>query len=394
MNRAPMDDYKRAIGVLEKEIERNSGKIGELLRKLGEHLSYQDLVLLPTPEMRELHGRIQSLRNRLPEGRQQVKKILQTVAGNEELERQIRDRKRLIAELADKNQEICETIGRSAYEAYKTLDLPEQQYQELFEALGRQENELAELRAENERLQADGREGKFFRIFRETGRSVYLKGLLSLRSRAAAKAYREAGRTLCAPKLREQLKRGGLQEALRPYEDNEKKISALKHELDALLRDQEKKWSELKNLGAHRSHQKRVREIESEIRHIEDQLQDVFEGLGTLYQGDRSVQVEDAEISAIVRQIREVEQENQKKKKQIEKLNAAIRIEALAAKLGNFAERITGLEGEIESRKKEIETLRAQVGEGEKEIQRLQRVRGSRPLLAREKEDPKTGEKS
>jgi chromosome segregation ATPase len=388
-----MDSYKRTIDVLQKEIERNSGQIAGLLRKLGEHLSYQDLALLPTPEMRELHGRIQGLRNRLPESRQQVKKILQAAAGNEELEKQIRDRKRRIAELAEKNQEICETIGRAAYEAYKTLDLPELQYQELFEALDRQENELAELQAEYERLQTHGREGKFFRIFRETGRSVYLKGLLSLRRRTVAKAYRDVGMTLCASHLREELKRGGLQQALAPYEVNEKKISTLKRELDALLRDQEKKWSDLKTLGAHRSHQKRVREIESEIQRIEDQLQDVFQGLGTLFHS-ASVRSEDVEISGIMRQIKEVEQDNQKKKKQIERLNAAIQIEILTAQLGNLSERINRFEGEIESRGREIETLRAQIGEGEKEIQRLQRVRGSRQLLAGDMKERKNGEKS
>jgi uncharacterized membrane protein len=44
--------------------------------------------------MKELHRRIQDLRHQLPESRQQVKKILQPVARNEELEREIRGRKR------------------------------------------------------------------------------------------------------------------------------------------------------------------------------------------------------------------------------------------------------------------------------------------------------------
>ncbi|MCK5008148.1 MAG: hypothetical protein KAR73_12215 [Spirochaetales bacterium] len=58
--------------------------------------------MLSTPEMKELHRRIQDLRHQLPESRQQVKKILQPVARNEELEREIRDRKTQIAEAAGK----------------------------------------------------------------------------------------------------------------------------------------------------------------------------------------------------------------------------------------------------------------------------------------------------
>lgn len=42
MNPAEMQDYKRAIGELQRDIEKDSTEIREYLSKLEEHLSYQE----------------------------------------------------------------------------------------------------------------------------------------------------------------------------------------------------------------------------------------------------------------------------------------------------------------------------------------------------------------
>jgi chromosome segregation ATPase len=380
-----MHDYKRAISELQRDIAKNSGEIRVCLKKLGEYLSYQDAEALSSSEMKELHGRIQELRRQLPDSRQQVKKILQTVAGNEALEREIRDRKLRISELTKENQEICESIGRAAYRAYKTLPVSGKAYGELFESLEKQEQELAELEAEQQTLQEHGKEGKFFRIFRETGRSVYVKGLLSLRRKAVLKTYHEVGQNICnSPQLKNEVKDGRLEQALAPYEANERKIANLQRELEKLLGDRDRKWGELKTLGAHRSHQKRVREIESEIQRIEGKLQDAFEGLGTLFRNIRSGESQDTEAASLIHQMQEIEQDTRRKKKRIERLTAALQIDVLHNQLGNLADRVSRLEGDIETRRREIETLRSQIAVGEKEIQRLQRIRGSRQSLLKE----------
>jgi chromosome segregation ATPase len=377
-----MQDYKRAIAELHKTIEKDSAQVRTKLRKLGEHLSYKGADLLPDPAMKELHDRIQELRRELPDSRQQVKKILQTVAGNEALEREIRTRKLQIDELSRKNQQICESIGRAAYEAYKKLPVSGKTHRELFEPLDKQEQELAGLEEEQEALQDHGREGKFFKIFRETGRSVYLKGLLSLRRKAIVKTYNEIGRRICgSPEIKQELEDRKLQETLAPYEANERSMDTLQQELSELLGDQEKKWNDLKDLGAHRSHQKRVREIESEIQRIETKLQDTFEGLGSQFRNMHPEKLQDSEAAGFIHQIKGIEADIRRKKKRIERLNAALQIEGLRHRLANLADRVSRLKGEIESRSLEIETLRTQIEVGEKEIQRLQRIRGSEQAL-------------
>ncbi len=389
-----MDTYKREINELQRGIEKNSSQIHLCLRKLGEYLSYQEAEVLSTPEMKELHKRIQDLRHQLPGSRQQVKKILQSVSRNEELEREIRDRKAQIAELAEKNHVICEAIGRAAYTAYKSLNAPREEYRELFEPLRRQEQELEELEAEYDELQAHAKEGKFFRIFRETGRSLYLKGVLSLRRKAVSKSFHEVGRRFCDSELDEELKDGGLRDALAPYEANEKKINALHRETDKLREEQGRMWNELKTLGADKSHQKRVREIETEIQRIEGQLHDAFEALGSLCRGTQSGELTDVEASSIVKQIEEIERANRINQKQIERLRAAMRIDSLRDQLGILADRISKLEVDIESRQREIDTLRVQISEGQKEIQRLQKVRGSEQTLLKSPKGVAEGEQS
>lgn len=382
-----MHDFKRAVGELHKGIAKNSAQIRDDLKKLGEYLSYKEAETLPDPAMKELHGRIQELRRELPDSRQQVKKILQTVAGNEALEQEIRSKRQKIGELTKKNQEICQSIGRAAYRAYRSLPDSGKENEQLFESLEKQEQGLAELKAEQEALQERGKGGKFFKIFRESGRSVYVKGLLSLRRRAVEKTYHEVGRKICSyPELKEQLEDPGLRETLAPYEANERKINAVQRELDRLLEDQEKKWSELKSLGAHRSHQKRVREIESEIQSIEAKMQDEFEALGTLFRKKRTAELQDQEAASLIRKMLETEQDTREKEKRIERLKAALQIDGLENQLGNLADRISRLEGDIETRRREVETLRRQIAAGEKEIQRLQKIRGSAQSLLEEQD--------
>jgi len=387
-----MDTYKRAIKELQRGIEKNSGEVNLCLKKLGEYLSYREVEVLSTPEMKELHKQIQELRRQLPESRQQVKKILQSVARNEELEREIRNRKARQLELADKNKVICEAIGRAAYTAYMSLTAPRSEYREVFGPLRRQEKELEELEAEYDENRAQAKGAKFFRIFRETGRSLYLKGALSLRRKALSKSFQEVGRRFCDSEVDEELKDRGLREALLPYEANKKKINAFHQETGKLREEQGRLWSELKTLGAGKSHQKRVREIETEIQCIEGQLNVAFEALGSLFRGTRSGESMDVEASSMVKQIEGIEQASRKNRKQIERLRAAMRIDSLRDQLGDLADRISKLEADIESRQREIDTLGVQVAEGQKEIQRLQKVRGAEQTLVKNRKGAAEGE--
>jgi chromosome segregation ATPase len=388
-----MDAYKKSIEELERRIQRSSAEIRTQLKKLGEYLSYQEQGAFSATEMSDLYGRIQDLRGQLPKSRQQVKRILQCVNQNEQLEQEISEKKRQIAGLEEANQAICEEIGRAAFEAYKSLSSGGNEYSDLFEPLIKQERELTELESEYSKLQGHGKDGNFFRIFRETGRSLYLKGILSLKKKAIGKIYREAGKRLCESQFGAELKSSGLDRVLGPYKDNDRKIKALKQEVSKLRNVQERIWNELKELGADRSHQKRVREIEIGIQRIEEELEDAFEGFGSLFRSQPAEHFgDDAEVARALKQIEVCEETKKRGAKQIERIEAALLIDNLQRQARNLNQRISRLEEEVRLRRGEIDTLKAQVAEGENEINRLIKIRGSEQSLLKISREQERGE--
>ena len=375
-----MDDYGQAIRELERQIEQQETEIKEQMRKLGEHLSYQDPVVLNTEQMNQIHQRIQELRKRLPASRQQVKQILQTVAGNQALERELREQNRQLTELARKNEAMYEGIGTAVFQARGSGAIPEEIFGKLFDALERKQKELAQLEQEIENV-AERRSGRLFGRIGRRGREAYLKGLLSIRQRAVSKTYQQIGKNFCDFSSGAHLNNARLRDALEPFEANNRKAGKLQQQVEQLSSEREAKWRELKSLGANRSHQRRVREIESEIQQIETQLEIEFQTLGSCYIGARIDEAPSAEVAALQAQLRENERSKAKKLKQIERLQAAVQIVIVEDRLGTIAERITRLEEEIESRRNDVKALRAQIQEGEQQLQKLQRVRGSRQSL-------------
>ena len=69
-------------------------------------------------------------------------------------------------------------------------------------------------------------------------------------------------------------------------------------------------------------------------------------------------------------------------------------IDSLRDQLGNLADRISKLEADIESRQREMDTLGVQVSDGQKEIQRLQKVRGAEQTLLKNPKGAAEGEQS
>jgi DNA repair exonuclease SbcCD ATPase subunit len=378
-----MDAYRRAIGELERKTRQNDAEIALQLKKLGEHLSYRKVEVLTVPAMADLHRRIQELRKRLPESQQQVKRIMQCAGRNEELERKLKGLRAQAAELQKENEAICEEIGRAAFTAYKSVAPQDERYREIFEPLLEQEQEITRLEAEPERPQSpSAKGGNFFRIFRETGRSLYLKGLLGLKKKNMVRVYKEAGRRFCDLELQGELTDAAVERALAPYAENSRKLQSLNRDVEKIQAEQASLWQELKELGAEKSHQKRVREIEQAIGRIEDELEDAFVGLGSQFRAKPlSALAEDPEITRYLRSIAKAERSNAQHRRQIERIQAAIQIDALGRQRQNLEERIERLDREVKTRQQEIQTLRAQIAEADSETQRLLKTRGPEQSL-------------
>jgi len=388
-----IDTFRRAIGETQRTIQRNNAEIAAQLKKLGEHLSYREAAAFTDPSMADVHSRIQELREQLPRSRQQVKRIVQCVGRSEELEAELRAFKAQVVEIEAQNDLICEQVGRVAFDAYQSdpggkgrrgSGGDTQEYEEIFGPLIRQEEEIGNLEGEQGRLQSNVRSGNFFRIFKETGRSLYLKGLLSLKKRAVSKSYREAGRRFCESGLAGATDDPALQRSLSPYRENKRRLTSLGKQMARFTEEQAALWEELQGLGAEKSHQRRVRELEASIQRTEESLEDAFEGLGSLFKVKPVKSLaEDPEVSRCLRVISRTEKANVQARKQIERLEAALQIEQLARQRQGMEEKVARLEREISIRQEEIGALHDHIADTKLQSERLAKVRGPEEALLR-----------
>ncbi|MBN1835693.1 MAG: hypothetical protein JW820_07575 [Spirochaetales bacterium] len=388
-----MVDRRRAMDELRRSIRQREAETEDLLGQLGEYLSYQPAERFAATPLADTHRRITELRERLPETRRQVKRILQCVARSEELEKSLRAARSQLAELEEAGERICEEIGHAAFEAYRSTRPEEAEYERIFGPLLKQEEEVSGLEQEMQRVQSGTKGGTFFRIFRESGRTLYVKGLMSLKKKSMAKAYREAGHRFCDSELIKGVKDPEIRQTLGPYQKNQEKQAGLHEEMRTLRSRQEALWKELKDLGAERSHLRRVREIEHQIQGIEEELDASLGSLGRMFRSKPLKSfAEDPEIKKILRHVTRVEKSTEEHRKQIGRIEAAIQLDALDKQRVNLESRVERLEREIESRKGEIASLRQQIQEASEQARRLEALRGPEESLFRLTQRPEQDE--
>jgi hypothetical protein len=374
-----MDPRKRAITELKRRIAENSVEAGAQLERLGDYLAGQDEKAFSDPEFQSARRSVVELRSQLPAGRRQVRRIRQCMEKNAELETRLRGASESFAELERENQIICEEIGRFGYAAWRGQSLPLEgleELQELFAKVGRQEQELKALAEDQERSRGSIRSGNILKIIGDAGRGLFIRSAVSFKSKAVAKAYAEAGRGVCESPAAE--RDASLKSKLAPYRENRARMEELGREAESLRGEQAGVWSELKGLGADKSYQKRVRELERGIQRAEGELEQASRRLGELYRAKpvRSFSA-DPEVKNRLRRAAQAEKMSEKHRKQIRRLEAAIQIDELDSKVRAMRDKIEKLTREIRAREKEVRALEGRIAGSEGERERLVKTRGS-----------------
>lgn len=391
-----MDPRKRVITELNRRIAEQAAQASIQLERLGDYLAGQDSGSFTDAAFLETHRRIQELRRKLPASRQQVRRIMQCIEKNADLEARIRSAAERCAEVEAENESLCERLGRGVY-ASLAENPPQRkaELEELFGKVSRLERELQALLEDQERNRTSMRTGNLFKIIGEAGRSFFLRSAVNFKRKAVSRAYAEAGRLFCESPLAEQLGEPDLRLLIDPYRENKKKLEELAQEGEGLRRQQAELWEELKSLGAEKSHQRRVSEIERQITRIEQDLKDSCRTLGELFRANpvRSFTA-DPEVKQRLQRLVQAEKTSEKYRKQIRRIEAAMRIDALEGQARLMREKIEKLSREIRSRQQEIRTLEKRIGEAESEKERLEKIRGSQQTLLQLDEQPEEGEQS
>jgi DNA repair exonuclease SbcCD ATPase subunit len=370
-----MDPRKRLVTELNRRIAENSVEAATQLERLGDYLASQEEKAFSDPEFLELRRKVLELRAQLPAGRQQVRRILQCVEKNAELESRLRSVGERFEELQRENESVCEEIGRFSYEAFRSGSLPLEGLEELFEKVGRQEQELASLNEDQERSRGSLRSGNILRMIGGAGRGFFLRSAVSFKRKAVARAYAEAGSGVAGSPL------AGSDPTLKgkvePYLQNRARQDDLAREAETLREEQSALRAELQELGAEKSHQRRVRELERSIQRAEEELSQAGRRLGELYRAKpvRSFAT-DPEVKNRLRQAVRSEKASEKYRKRIGRLEAAMQIDALDAQVRAMREKIEKVTREIRAREQEVRELEERIAASDGERERLVKIRG------------------
>jgi len=358
-----MDSRRRAITELNRRIAEASVEAGAQLERLGDYLAGLEEKAFSDPEFLGARSRVLELRSRLPVGRKQVRRIMQCVEKNAELEAKVRGVGERYTELERENDATCEEIGRFGYSAFRSQTLPLEPLLEVFSKVGRQEQELQGLIEDQERSRGSMRTGNILKIIGQAGRGFFIRGAVGFKRKAVARAYAEAGRALADSALPEQVGDASLKRKIAPYRDNQARMEELTREAEALRAEQ--------------SHQKRVREIERDIQQAEDELVRRARELGELFRARpvRSL-ASDPEVKNRLRRAALAEKTSEKYRRQIRRIEAAIEIDALDAEVRGMRERVERLTREIRAREQEVRELEKRIAASDTERERLVKARG------------------
>jgi len=381
-----MDPRKRVITELNRRIAENTVEAASQLERLGDYLAGQEEKAFSDPEFLELRRSVVELRAQLPAGRRQVRRIMQCVEKITGLEARLRGVGERFAELERENEAICEEIGRFSYAAFRSQSLPLEGLAELFVKVGRQEQELSSLSEDQERSRGSMRSGNILRMIGEAGRGFFLRSAVGFKRKAVARAYAEAGRGVCESPLAES--DPTLKRKLTPYRENRARLEELGREAEALRVEQAGLRNELKELGAEKSHQRRVRELERGLQRAEEELEQACRRLGELFRAKpvRSFAA-DPEVKNRLRRAAQAEKSSEKLRKQVRRLEAAIQIDALDGQVRAMREKIEKVTREIRAREQEVRELESRIAGSEGERERLVKVRGAEQDLL-ELEEP------
>jgi chromosome segregation ATPase len=233
------------------------------------------------------------------------------------------------------------------------------------------------------------RSGNILRIIGGAGRGFFLRSAVSFKRKAVARAYAEAGQGVFESPLA--ASDPALKRKVEPYRQNRARQDELTREAETLRAEQSALRDELKELGADKSHQRRVRELERSIQQAEEDLAKASRRLGELYRAKpvRSFAT-DSEVKNRLRRAAQAEKASEKYRQRIGRLEAAMQIDALDAQVRAMREKIEKVTREIRAREQEVRELEGRIAASEGDRERLVKVRGPEQDLL-ELEEPEGG---
>lgn len=275
-----------------------------------------------------------------------------------------------IEKLTKENYELYESIGKVFYNAYKSGDIDETKYSEIFTPVSTKEEKISQIRDELNELERSTKDKNFIKMVMDSGKKTVLLGNLSLQQKAMQKDLQKAGEKICLDGLVEAEKGIPLVSAVEPYLKNQETAASLTEQKRLVEGEIEKLNQKILELSEGSKSYAKIEELEAKIEDFRNTLEIQNRNLaqGAVKSLDRKL------LSAFSTDLENLDSlkvtlDNQHR--ELDSLIAALEADRLERKINDMNLRIRSLEDNIKRQQEEIKRHKREISKAQKEMEAL-----------------------
>ena len=372
-----MSDYRQRINNLEKESRINETMIQQDLEFLGDYVFSKDGMSLEGEHIEQSLAQVQSLRGEIEQASDQVdriKSLLDRQSAIKESEAELKKReKQAGADLGP----VYEQIGETAFTIYKNNPFVDQEYVEIFSQLAKNQEDMRDAQRDAEQVEQELAQKSFLERMVLKGRLVLLKNRISSKESSFPRLYRKAGEEIAGSGFIESINDPNLTSVAQPYDEYRRKLEDLESELAQLEKELQLNQKELSELCEGSRPQKQINEVLKTIEEKDAARAGHYRELGKAFMDTKPTQKDQPkEVAERIKSINALQKENDAHAREIERLQAAMKVDQLESDIERMQASIRSHKKEIENYQTRIEELSSQIDDAEKEKAEAEKTRG------------------
>ncbi len=378
----------KEINELKKAIEENRRTSKKKLNILGKYLVDLEPAVISKTLLKDSYGEARQTKELVKKDRQKIKQIKDFIFRMDGIDNEFRETHVVIAKEEKGIESHYEEIGSASFRAFKESGEKGEAFRRLFIRSIDLEEEIN--RIEN-RLAHAGEQGKerFFSKALETGRAIYLNGLLKTKKIQRSREYQEVGKKACESDFTDKIADPVLSSIMEPVLARQGARKKLISTAQALTVKKNKLREEMKALGGREGARRPEKALEIDLKENEERLSELYKALGKIYLDKKLKQeITNDDIEKVIAGIETLSKQSRENERQIEGFEAEIEINKIEDGISGTQNRIERLKAEIEKKNEELESLNRDISRMEKEKKKLTGIRSqTRPHSGRERPD-------
>jgi len=374
-----MENLKGLLRVLEEKSADSTATLDAEYRRLGESLLDADREAVAATELKELFEKALATNERLSGNLNQQERLTKLVSQLEELDERLRAKKEEMKTATREMEPRFAEIGHLAFEGSAgDADGIEPFRKEV----GQLRAIETEIRDHNRELSKTGASRENDGILGQallSGKRLYLQGLIRTKNMRAEALYRQLGKDICESEAITELDSSAyvdVLEFLLKFKDEQAKLDT---QTTALTNKRDRIEKEIETLAGGERARRFGSRLESE--QTQGELSLLLRELGVKYsEGNYEKAITGRKVKGHLDAIRDMSKEIAVLESKRERIQAALRIEAIDREVAGKRSKIRSLEETIRKCNDEMDVLSAKITALDEERSRLVEVRGSEEI--------------